>query len=136
MRVQEFHDQDHGVRACARHFGFSTNTWYQAVQRGQITPRPRRRPAHEVFAVGSRTNRGDLKRRLLLLGLKNSRCARCGISEWLGEPLALELHHINGDRFDNRVENLELLCPNCHSQTDTYSGRNGRPGRAGGLRAA
>jgi 5-methylcytosine-specific restriction endonuclease McrA len=37
----------------------------------------------------------------------------------------MALHHINGDRLDNRLENLELLCPNCHSQTDTYSGRNG-----------
>jgi hypothetical protein len=38
----------------------------------------------------------------------------------------MALHHINGDRFDNRVENLELLCPNCHSQTDTFGGRNSR----------
>ncbi|MFL5906835.1 MAG: HNH endonuclease signature motif containing protein, partial [Solirubrobacterales bacterium] len=50
---------------------------------------------------------------------------RCGISEWFGAPLAVALHHVNGNRMDNRIENLELLCANCHSQTDTYGGRNG-----------
>lgn len=132
--VQEFHDQGHGVRECARHFGFSTQTWYGAVSRGLITPRPRYRPPEGVFAVGTNINRGDLKRRLILLGLKNNHCERCGISEWLGKPLALALHHVNGERCDNRVENLELLCPNCHSQTDTFSGRNGRAGQPGSAR--
>jgi DNA-binding CsgD family transcriptional regulator len=129
--VQEYYDQGHGVRECARQFGFSTQTWYGAVGRGVITPRPRYRPLEELFAVGTHVNRGQLKRRLLLLGLKEERCERCGISDWAGRPLSLALHHMNGDRLDNRIENLELLCPNCHSQTDTYSGRNGRAGQAG-----
>ncbi len=134
--VQEYYDQGHGVRECARHFGFSTQTWYEAVGRGVVTPRPRYRPLEELFAPGTHTNRGQLKRRLLLLGLKEERCERCGISGWAGRPLSLALHHKNGDRLDNRIDNLELLCPNCHSQTDTYSGRNGRSGRAGQFRAA
>jgi HNH endonuclease len=48
----------------------------------------------------------------------------CGISDWHGRPLVLELDHINGAADDHRLENLRLLCPNCHSQTDTYYARN------------
>lgn len=76
--------------------------------------------------MNTRRNRGHLKQRLLRLMLKEDRCERCGICEWLDRPLAMALHHINGDRLDNRLENLELLCPNCHSQTENYGGRNGR----------
>jgi hypothetical protein len=50
-------------------------------------------------------------------------CAWCGVSEWRGRKLVLHLDHINGIHNDNRLENLRLLCPNCHSQTDTYSNR-------------
>lgn len=50
-------------------------------------------------------------------------CQSCGLSEWLKKPIALEIHHINGDYHDNRVENLMLLCPNCHAQTEHYRGR-------------
>jgi 5-methylcytosine-specific restriction endonuclease McrA len=56
-------------------------------------------------------------------GLKVERCERCGLTEWLGAPICIELHHRNGDGRDNRPENLELRCPNCHSQTDNWGGR-------------
>lgn len=58
------------------------------------------------------------------LGLKKNKCEKCGLSEWQGEPLVCELHHINGDSTDNRIENLVILCPNCHSQTDNFRSRN------------
>lgn len=58
------------------------------------------------------------------LGLKKNKCEKCGLSEWQGEPLVCELHHINGDSTDNRIENLIILCPNCHSQTDNFRSRN------------
>jgi 5-methylcytosine-specific restriction endonuclease McrA len=64
-----------------------------------------------------------LKSRLINGGIKAARCEACGIDEWLGAALSLELHHMNGDGMDNRIENLQLLCPNCHSQTDTWGGR-------------
>jgi 5-methylcytosine-specific restriction endonuclease McrA len=52
------------------------------------------------------------------------KCANCGIKEWNNLPLSLQLDHINGVNNDHRLENLRFLCPNCHSQTDTYSGKN------------
>ena len=65
------------------------------------------------------------------LGLKENKCEICGTSEWLGNPIQCELHHINGDPTDNRIENLQILCPNCHSQTDNFRSRN----RTNGMRA-
>jgi len=51
-------------------------------------------------------------------------CVNCGISDWNGKHITLELDHVNGNNKDNRLQNLELLCPNCHSQTPTWRGRN------------
>jgi 5-methylcytosine-specific restriction endonuclease McrA len=65
-----------------------------------------------------------LKKRLIDAGLLENRCERCGLTDWRGEPLGLELHHKNGDGKDNRLPNLEILCPNCHAQTDSWGGRN------------
>lgn len=69
------------------------------------------------------TNSGALKKRLLKEGVLSAQCARCGLSEWLGRSIPLELEHINGVRTDNRRENLQFLCPNCHAFTPTYRRR-------------
>lgn len=58
------------------------------------------------------------------LGLKQNQCELCGISEWQGKSINCELHHINGNAADNRIENLQILCPNCHSQTANFRSRN------------
>ena len=65
-----------------------------------------------------------LKNRLLKEGLKERKCECCGLSQWQGKKIPLELHHVNGDNKDNRIENLQLLCPNCHALTDNYRGLN------------
>lgn len=52
------------------------------------------------------------------------KCYKCGLDSWIDGKLVLELDHINGNNTDNQLENLQFLCPNCHSQTPTYKGRN------------
>ena len=69
-------------------------------------------------------NSDSLRKRLIKEGYKECKCELCGNNEWLGKPLSIQLHHINGNHFDNRLENLQLLCPNCHSQTETYGSKN------------
>lgn len=64
--------------------------------------------------------------RLKLLITRGGKCERCGISEWMGSPISLEVDHKDGDHYNNSDENLVLLCPNCHSQTPTFRGRNHR----------
>ena len=87
----------------------------------------RPRPLAEILVAGSDyLDRARLRRRLVAAGLKQARCERCGLDEWQGEPLPLALDHINGDASDNRLENLRILCPNCHALTDTWCGRNNR----------
>jgi hypothetical protein len=111
------------MRECQAEFGFSGAAWSDAVQRGDIEPR-RRGAAHEqVFANGVKRNRYHLKGRLISDGLKVLACEECGLKEWRGEPLPLELHHVNGDPNDHRLENLRLLCPNCHALTPNWGGR-------------
>ena len=124
--VQEFYDAGHSIAECAAQFGFSRSTFNEARRRGDVVGRPRRAPVEVVFARDAPRNRGHLKKRLIAAGLVENRCAECGLSEWRGKPLVLQLHHLNGDGRDNRVENLVLLCANCHSQTPNWGGRNVR----------
>lgn len=64
-----------------------------------------------------------------LIRTRGHRCEKCGLSVWLGEPIPLELDHIDGNAFNNDPANHRLLCPNCHAQTPTYCGRNRGRGR-------
>jgi hypothetical protein len=65
-----------------------------------------------------------LKNRMLKEGILINICSECGISEWNGKSISLELDHVDGVRTNHKLENLRLLCPNCHSQTDTYRSKN------------
>jgi Zn finger protein HypA/HybF involved in hydrogenase expression len=121
--VQRFYDAGNSITQCQRHFGFARKTFNDAVTRGVIKSRPQAAPIEVYLVTGRRTSRSHLKQRLIDAGLKQHQCETCGISEWRGKPLSMALHHINGDGLDNRVENLVVLCPNCHSQTPNFSGR-------------
>ena len=63
---------------------------------------------------------------LVQTGYKEYKCECCGISEWNNKPIRLQLHHKNGNPTDNSLTNLEVLCPNCHTQTDNYGSKNTR----------
>lgn len=79
----------------------------------------------EMFREGSGMVSGTkLRRRLLELGWSN-KCSICELTEWLGKPITLHVDHINGINGDNRLENLRIICPNCHQQTETWGKRNG-----------
>lgn len=81
-------------------------------------------PIQNHLTSNSRFGSHTLKNRLYKEGLKFPKCEICNLTSWLNHPISFHLDHINGNRSDNRLENLRILCPNCHSQTPTYCGKN------------
>jgi hypothetical protein len=125
--VQAYYDTGNSLAKCIERFKFCRAAWHKAVLRGEIRPRPLGCPLHAVLARGG--SRRNVKLRLLRAGLLANRCQDCGLSEWLGKPLVIQIDHVNGDSVDHRFHNLRMLCPNCHSQTKTYGRRNGKRAR-------
>lgn len=122
--IRRYYGEGHTVAECRERFGFNMSSWADAIRRGDVVPLT---PIQKLVAYARRGRsipRASLKRLILEAGVKREVCERCGIDEWRGRPLSIALHHVNGDPDDNRLENIRFLCPNCHSQTENYGGRN------------
>lgn len=78
----------------------------------------------EIFEGKANYQSHKLKKRLLKENIKKHQCEKCNLETWLNQPIPLELHHIDGNRYNNSLENLSLLCPNCHALTDNYRAKN------------
>jgi hypothetical protein len=120
--IQRYYDQGHSYRECRLHFGFAAESWRLAAARGKISARAQLLPLEKLLSEGRCTT--NIKARLIAAGLLQDRCSECGLIEWRGRKLSIQIDHVNGIHNDNRLENLRMLCPNCHSQTDTFGARN------------
>jgi len=87
-------------------------------------------PLDEILVENSAYGGGSykLKNKLVNAGIFEQKCYKCQNTHWMGQSIPLELEHKNGSNTDNRIENLTLLCPNCHALTDTYRDKNKKRG--------
>lgn len=83
-----------------------------------------RHDVHDLLVNGKECSSYSLKKRLINAGILRNECYECKLSPiWNNKTLSLQLDHVNGERLDNRIDNLRILCPNCHSQTVTFGSK-------------
>lgn len=99
---------------------------YSGNQSGKGIPKPNNdyMSLEEYLKNSQDIQSNKVRIKLLREGYKEHKCENCGLTEWLGQPIPLELHHKDGNRNHNEIENYQLLCPNCHTFTDSYRGKN------------
>ncbi len=99
----------------------------QAHLKGKKHKWTKKIPLEEILIKNSSyQSRKNLKKRLIQAKILEYKCYECGLETWRDKPISLQLEHKNGDNTDHREENLTLLCPNCHSQTSTFAGKNNK----------
>lgn len=97
------------------------------IHRHIVVPIPNKIPNEELFIENCKHHRHIVKKAILRERLIINKCAICGQAPiWNNKPLSLVLDHVNGEPNDNRLENLRFLCPNCNSQTETFTGKKNR----------
>lgn len=105
----------------AKKYGLDTTHFNR---KGKNNQRKNSLKEEDIFKKESLIASSRIASYLFKFGIKERVCERCGRVEWEGEPIPLQVHHIDGDRTNNSIENLQILCPNCHALTDNYCGKN------------
>ena len=115
------------VHRAIAELALDTSHWTgERHRKGSCVPVVPARPLAQILVRESYFRSSLLRERLIAEGVFEKRCSECRLSEWRGGPIPLELDHRDGDRRNNVLRNLRLLCPNCHALTPTYRGRNKR----------
>lgn len=124
--INVFHNSGYSLAECMEKFGFCRASWHKARIRGEVITRLEAKGLSlDVQLVAGRVQgRHNIKKKLLRAGLLEKKCYSCGIVEWKGKPLAFNLDHKDGDKLNWALENLQMICPNCDSQQDTFAGKN------------
>lgn len=107
--VQAYYDEGHTYRECRARFGFAAWSWTKAVNRGALRARARQKPLTVILRTSP--HRCTIKRRLLDAGVLRNQCGECGLTEWRGKPISIQLDHVNGIRSDHRVEIFGCCAP-------------------------
>ncbi len=114
-------NQHQHIKKMIQKFGIDTQHFLGSAHNlGQVSHK--RKNPNEIFIIGQRQKSHLLKRALIESGI-NYCCSICQLRDWNNQPIRLEIDHIDGNASDNSLSNLRFLCPNCHSQTETYGYR-------------
>jgi hypothetical protein len=132
LKIKDAISKNNSMATAAQYLGLEFKTFRKMAKELKYwVPNPSGRgtskskyPIEDVFSNKVYVRPQDLKKRLIALKIKQEKCEVCNISEWQGRKAPLELHHIDGQRENNALENVMIICPNCHAQTDNYKGKN------------
>ncbi|MGB5260869.1 MAG: HNH endonuclease [Gammaproteobacteria bacterium] len=111
------------LRKAIKHYKLNISHFTgQAWNKGKTLPP--KQPIEKYLSNEIPIQSYKLKNKLLKADIFEHKCSHCSRTIWLNQPIPLELDHINGNKKDNRLRNIRLLCPNCHAQTPTYRSKN------------
>jgi hypothetical protein len=119
LNVSSYGGNYRSIKKLIEEFNLDTSHFTgQAHSKGK-TVGPKR-PIEDYLSNKQGINSHKLRKRLIKEGIFEAKCHNCNLTEWLGQPISLELEHIDGNHSNNNLSNLTIICPNCHAQTGTY----------------